>query len=68
MPKTATTSTPSQQRERPTNASARETAERADGRGQTPEEKARPHSPQEFYAELTKRPEMRAFLKRLADR
>ena len=39
-----------------------------DGHGLTRKDEPRLRSPQQFYADLTKRSDVRAFLKRLADR
>jgi len=68
MPKLTTTPTVPLRHEAPTDTTTRDATEHDDMREQARTEEARPRSPQDFYAELTARPDMRAFLKRLADR
>lgn len=68
MPKPTMPSTSRVRREAPVDATAQEVAERNDAHGLARQEEARLRSPQEFYVELTRRPDVRAFLKRLADR
>ena len=68
MPKAVTTPTKRVRREAPADDVAPETAEREDDRGQVRDEETRLSSPQEFYAALTERPDVRVFLERLANR
>jgi hypothetical protein len=78
MPKAATTPAPHLRQDVPANttatapapatAPAKETAAHDNGHRLTREAEPRLRSPQQFYAELTKRLDVQAFLKRLADR
>lgn len=71
MPKAATTPAPHGRHKAladSTTTATPETTRRDDGRDLTCEAEPCLRSPQQFYAELTKRPDVQAFLKRLANR
>ena len=67
MPETATTTTPHVRDEALADATA-ETAKPGDVRESADDKMLQAPSPREFYAELTKRADVRAFLQRLAKR
>lgn len=76
MPKAAPTPVPHVRQESPANTTTsaaettpvRETPMHGDGHDLTRDSEPRLRSPQQFYAELTKRPDVQDLLKRLADR
>lgn len=67
MPKTATIPTRPARPKAPAAATPSRTAGRDVAPGRFDAEEARPRPPQEFYAEMTKRPDVREILKQLAD-
>lgn len=68
MPDVGIVTTRSLPNETPSNATGQVLNDRDGLRGDLPQDEQPVRSPQEFYAEVTKRPDIREILRQLADR